>query len=242
MSRQHLWILIVAATAAVGFPVIVTLGASDSGSPAQTLQTFLRAAAAGDARTACAQLSATAKAEMVQGASCEQGITNGAGFYGSIIGQLRVSDLRTRGDTATATTNLSGRPTATVALKKTGDKWLIVQEHRVAAAATAGASSSGPSQARVESVASCLDKSSGAVEDAGLNSTGGVSHVALSVDVGGYSAAEVDVFATALAAVSGYRGIKTYNRTLTTNLAGGSVIVYVRTIAPAQQRRIEACG
>jgi hypothetical protein len=242
MSRHHLAILIVAGAAALGAPVIVSLGASDPGSPALTLQTFLRAAASGDARTACAQLSPSAQRDMIQGASCEQGITNGAGFYGSIIGQLRVSGLRTTRGTATATTNLSGRPTATVQLKNTGGKWLIVHEQRVAAAATAGASSSGPSQARVETVASCLDKSFRAVENAGLDSTGGVSHVALSVDVDGYSAAEVDVFATALAAVSGYRGIKTYNRSLTTNVAGGSVIVYTRTIATAQQRRIEACG
>ena len=179
---------------------------------------------------------------MVQGASCEQGITNGAGFYGSIIGQLRISDLRTTGDTATATTNLSGRPTATVQLKKTDGKWLIVQEQRVAAAATAGASSSGPSQARVESVASCLDKSFGAVENAGLDSTGGVSHVALSVDVNGYSSRRSRRLRNRAGSGFGLSRDQDVQPLAHDQSRGGSVIVYMRPIATAQQRRIEACG
>ncbi len=242
MTRQHLLISTVALAAAIGAPAVVSLTASDPGSPRQTIETFLHAAASGNAATACAQLSAQAERDVVQGASCETGIRNGASVYGSIIGQLRIADLKITGNTATASSTLSGHPTATFQLKKSGDKWLIVAEQRVQAATSAGADSGGPTQARVESVAGCLDRTFGAVENAGVDGTGGVPHVVLSVDIAGYSAAEVDVFSSALAAVSGYRGIKAYESSLTTKLTGGSVIVYLMQVTAKKRSTIEACG
>jgi hypothetical protein len=242
MTRQHVWITIIAIVGAIAVPAVETFTAAPPSSPERTIQTFLHAATTGDGATACAQLSAQAKREVVQGADCQAGIRLGASMYGSIIGQLKMSGLRVTGDTATATSTLSGHPTATFQLKKTRGKWLIVQEQRVTAAAKAGARSAAPAEARVESVASCLDQRFGAVEDAGLDSTGGVPHAVLSVDVGGYSAAEVDVFASALAAVSGYPGIKTAARGLSTDIAGASVIVYLHPLTAAQQDTITSCG
>ncbi|HUO73796.1 MAG TPA: hypothetical protein VMU39_23695 [Solirubrobacteraceae bacterium] len=242
MTRQHVWITVVAIVGAIAVPAVETFTAGPPSSPDRTIQTFLLAAATGDGATACAQLSAQAKREVVQGASCEAGITLGASMYSSIIGQLKIADLTISGDTATASSTLSGHPTATFQLKKAHGKWLIVQEQRVTAAAKAGASSAAPSEARVESVASCLDRRIGAVEDAGLDSTGGVAHAVLSVDVGGYAAAEVDVFSTALAAVAGYQGIKTADRGLTTGIAGGSVFVYLRSLTAQQRDQIASCG
>ncbi len=64
----------------------------------------------------------------------------------------------------------------------------------------------------------------------------------LSVNVNGYAAAADDVFSSALAAVSGFQGLETAERPLATRLAGGTVVVYLKSVAAAQQKQIEACG
>jgi hypothetical protein len=236
------------AIVAVSFTIAVVVSSCGSSGPASTpigtINTFLQASASGDAAKACAQLSPQAQGEVVQGVSCRQGIKDGALVYGSIIKQITVTGLSVHGTTATATSMLNGHPTATLMLRKQGGKWIIVQERRVSSspAATATSNSSGPTQAQVAAVAGCLDQTFETVDNGGLDDTGNVPHVVLSVDAGGSSAAEVDVFASALAALSGYRPIKNYEGSLTTKLASTSVIVYLKSLTAGQQRAIEACG
>ncbi len=104
------------------------------------------------------------------------------------------------------------------------------------------AASFGPSQARVTAVAQCLDDAFGAIDNTGYNGVGGVPHAVLAVDIGGYSAAEVDLFASPAAANSGYPGIRAGEATLTTKLERDSVIVYLKPVSAADRRGIEACG
>jgi hypothetical protein len=275
------------ASAGIALAAIAVAGCGSSGPPStpqRTIETFVRASAAGDAATACAQLSAQAKREVMQGVSCEQGIRLGASVYGSIIKQIQVTGLTTLDQSATGISTLNGLPTATFKLRRRGGRWLIVDEHRAssstassspassfaagsspassspassspassspassspASSSTAGAlaaDSSGPSESRVETVAGCLDGTFEAVDDSGPDSTGGVAHVVLVVSIGGQSVAEVDVFASALAALSGYETIKAYEGSLTTKLASTSVIVYLKTVPADKQQAIESCG
>ena len=220
-------------------------GTGSSGSPEQAISTFLHAAAAGDGATACAQLSPHAQTQVVQGAPCEEGIKLGAGLYSSIIKQIKIIGVRTQRNTASGTSMLNGRPIATFRLTKSGGKWLIVSEHRTSASASTGSGAagfSGPSLARVAAVSQCLEKTLGAVDNAGADSAGGVPHVVLAVNVAGYTAAEVNVFASSAAAGTAYAAIKTREGSLTTKLGGGAVIVYFKAIAAGRQREIEACG
>jgi len=212
--------------------------------PQRTINTFLQASASGDAANACAQLSSQAQGEVVKGVSCQQGIKDGALVYGSIIKQIKVTDLTVGRTTATATSTLNGLPTATFTLRDEGGTWMIVQERRVSSTPSTAATSNsaGPSQAQVAAVAGCLDKSFGIVDNGGLDDTGNVPHVVLSIDIGGSSAAEVDVFSSALTALSGYRPIKAYEGSLTTKLGSSSVIVFLKPLDPAQQRLIDVCG
>jgi hypothetical protein len=236
-----------AASAGIAVAAIAIAGCGSSGPPStprRTIETFLRASAAGDAPTACVQLSAHATGEVMQGVSCEQGITLGASVYGPIIKQIQVSGVTTQGDSATGNSTLNGLPTATFKLRKQGGEWLIVDERRASSsiAGALAANSSGPSASRVETIAGCLDGAFGAVDNGGLDTTGGVAHVLLTVSSGGQSIAEVDVFASALAALSAYKAITAYERTLTTKLASTSVIVYLKTVPAGKRHTIEACG
>lgn len=217
-------------------------GGGSSGSPEQTIGTFLNAAASGDGATACAQLSPQAQAQVAQGVSCEQGIKLSSALYSSIIKQVKVTGVKTRGTTASGTSTLNGQPIATFRLSKSGGRWLIVSEQRTGASGNFGSGAAGPSQARVDAVLQCLEKTFGAVEDAGSDSTGGVPHAVLSVDVNRLSAAEVNVFSSPSAASSGYPGIKTHEGALTTALEGGLVIVYFKTIPAGKRSSMEACG
>jgi hypothetical protein len=235
-------VLILVAAFAVTTFVLSSWGSGRPSRPESTIETFLRAAATGDGAKACAQLSPAAQREVVATGRCVDGILAGANTYGSIIAQMKITGLKVSGDTATAFSSLNGQPTATFTLHKSHGKWMIVQEQQVKSAIGAGHGSAGPPESRVEEVAACLDKSFGIVDNGGLDGTGGVSHVALSVDSGGSSAAEIDVFESALVALSGYQGIKTYVHPLQTRLAGGSVIVYLKALPTAKQRQIEACG
>jgi hypothetical protein len=216
----------------------VALAACGSSAPPrsaqQTLDQFLHASAAGDGAKACALLSADA-----QGASCEAGVRLGASTYGSIIKQIRIADLKVTGRTATGTSTLNGRPTATFVMSRKTGEWLITEEHRVEVALPSAAA--GPSEARVEAVAGCLDNAVGTVDNGGLDSTGG-AHVVLSIAPGGEPVAEVDVFATAMSALSGYKAVKALVAGLPTKLASTSVVVYFKAVSAHQRRLIEACS
>ena len=211
------------------------------GSPEQTLATFLTAAGAGDAATACAQLSPQDQRVLAQGSSCQRAIGLDAAFYKS---KLVIGTVKARGRSATATATLRGRPALTLQLASSGGKWLIASQQRVATIGTGGSGTAawGPSQTRVAAVAQCLDTAFGPVDNAGYDGIGGVPHNVLGVDVGGYSVAEVDVFDSTSAASSCYRGIKALDATLTTKLVGGSVVVYVRPVTGAQRGQIEGCA
>jgi hypothetical protein len=220
--------------------VIAACGAGGSpGSPRATIDTFLRASASGDGAKACAQLSSEAQGEVVSGASCEDGVAAGAHTYGSIMKQIRVSDLKVQGTTATGTSTLNGMPTATFRLSKASGHWLIVDERRVGI--TVSTASVGPPAARVAQVAGCLDGPFGTVDNAGRDGTGG-AHAVLSVDSGGYPIAEVDVFASASSALAGYKAISAYDGGLETKLASTSVVVYFTKLSADKQHRIEACA
>lgn len=245
MARKHrAWMR--AAFALTAVALAGCGGSGSSGSPEQAISTFLRAAAAGDGATACAQLSPQAQAQVVHGAPCEEGIKLGAGLYSSIIKQIKITGVRTQRNTASGTSMLNGRPIATFRLTKSGSKWLIVSEHHTSASASTGSGAaagfSGPSLARVAAVSQCVEKTVGAVDNAGVDSTGGVPHVVLAVNVAGYTAAEVNVFASSAAAGTAYAAIKTREGSLTTKLRSGAVIVYFKAIAAGRQREIEACG
>ena len=91
-------------------------------------------------------------------------------------------------------------------------------------------------------MAQCLDGKIGAVDNSGIDLTGGVAHVDLALNIDGYTAADVNVFASALVAVSGYLGIRDYERPLKTTLASSSVIVYQKAIGAGLRHKIEGCG
>jgi hypothetical protein len=218
-------------------------GRQSLGSPEQTIATFLTAAAAGDGATACAQLSPQAQRQLGTGPSCVQAIRQETSLYSSISKQIKVTVRTTRPGGTIGTAAVRGAAVATFRMSRSGGRWLIASQHLTGTSGTSWtAASYGPSQARVASVAQCLDQTFGPVDNAGYDGSGGVPHFVLGVDVGGYSAAEVDVFDSVLAAGSGYRGIKPLEATLTTRLIGGSVVVYLRPVTTAQQRAIEACG
>jgi limonene-1,2-epoxide hydrolase len=223
---------------------LVGCGSGTSSTPRRTIDTFLQASALGDGSTACAQLTPQARGEVVKGLSCQQGIADGASVYGAIIGQIKVGTVSVQGSTATGTSVLNGRTTATFRLSRREGKWLIVDEQRVAAASenAAGADTPPPTEARVEAVAGCLDDAFGLVDNAGMDSTGGVPHSVLTVNAGGTPAAEVDVFSTALAALSDYRRIQSARAGKPTVLASTSVVVYVQQLTARKRHTVEACG
>lgn len=91
-------------------------------------------------------------------------------------------------------------------------------------------------------VAGCLDSSFGAVDNVGLDNTGGTAHVTLSVEEAGSTPAEINAFSSALAALSGYKPIGADEAGRTTKLASASVIVYFQPLAASRRSKIEACG
>ncbi len=209
-------------------------GAPDS--PAGTITTFLNAAAAGDGATACAQLSTQAQAQVVQGASCEQGIKLGSAAYGSIIKRITIIGLKRQGNSASGTAAVGSQPTATFQLTRANGRWRIVAEHRVGAPTQ----SSAPPSA--STVARCLTRAFGAIENFGSDSTGGVPHVVLAVDLNRRTVAEVNVFGSSATADSAYPAIKAREGARKTTLAGNLVIVSFGTISLARQHAIEQCG
>jgi hypothetical protein len=228
---------------ALGATVALTAGAlagcgssGASGSPAGTITTFLNAAAAGDGATACAQLSTEAQAQVVQGASCEQGIKLGSAAYGSIVKRITIVGLTRQGNSASGTAALGGQPTATFQLTRTNGRWRIVAEHRISAPPQGSA---GPS---ASTVTRCLARTFGAIENFGSDSTGGVPHVVLAVDLNRLTVAEVNVFGSSAMASSAYPAIKAGEGTRKTTLVGSLVIVYLGTVPSAKQRAIELCG
>jgi hypothetical protein len=58
----------------------------------------------------------------------------------------------------------------------------------------------------------------------------------------GSTAAEVNVFSSALAALSGYKAIGAYEAGRTTKLASASVIVYFKQLPASRRSKIEACS
>jgi len=196
-----------------------------------------------DGTTACAQLSSAAQQQVVQGTSCEQGIELGAGLYGSIIKQIQITDLSTSDSTASRTTRLNGTLMATFRLTKSGGKWLIADEQLLATPGQHSAgSSAGPTDARVTAVQRCIASALGPVDNFGTDSTGGVRHVVISVNVNRLTAAEVSVFGSAAAAAaSAYPAIKAQEGSLVTKLGGDTVIVYMKPLSAGQQHSVEAC-
>jgi hypothetical protein len=137
---------------------------------------------------------------------------------------------------------LNGHPIARFQLSKSGGRWVITGEQRLGAPApSTTTTASAPSPARVSAVARCLEKTFG-VEDAGSDSTGGVPHVVLALDIDRRSAAMVDVFASAAAASAGYPGVKAGSGSLTAKLSGGLVIVYLKPVPAPRQSEIERCA
>jgi limonene-1,2-epoxide hydrolase len=244
LNQRNACLGVVAAGAAVAAFWLAPSGPGIAATPRVTMEAFLHASATGDARTACRLLSPHARTQVATGATCVAGIRLGVSVYGPIIKQIRVSDLAVHGSSATASSTLDGRRTASFELRKQGGAWVIVDERRVGSptAGSADSGSSGPSEARVEAVAGCLDRSFGVVDDGGLDDTGGTAHAILSVDTAGSTAAEVNVFSSALTALSGYRPIATREAGLTTTLASASVIVYFKSLSAGERRTIEACG
>jgi hypothetical protein len=244
LKQQNACLGVVAAGAALAAFWLAPSGPGVAATPRGTMEAFLRASGTGDARTACALLSPHARTQVAKGLTCVEGIASGASVYGPIIRQIRVAGLTIRGSTATATSTLDGRATARFALERGDGRWVIVDERRVGSpvASAAGTGSSGPSEARVAAVAGCLGSSFGAVDNGGLDHTGGAAHVILSVGTGGSTAAEINVFSSALAALSGYKAIGASAAGLTTKLASASVIVYLKQLLANRRSTIEACG
>jgi len=244
-SGRQLVVLVVAVVGVfAGFVITAFTSSSTPSTPGRTLQTFLNASASGDAQTACAQLSPQARAQVVPGTSCVQGIHDGAQVYASIIKQITVDGPRIEGSVATATTLLEGRPTATFTLHDESGKWLIVQESRVKSnvVSSAATNTTGPSLPHVENVANCLDQSFRTVDNGGLDNSGGVPHVVLTVGNNGSTLAEVDVFSSALTALAGYRALRSFDAGRTVTLASTSVVVPDKKLPGGQLRTMLDCG
>ena len=94
----------------------------------------------------------------------------------------------------------------------------------------------------MEVVANCLDQAFTTVDNGGLDSTGEVPHVILTVGESGTAVAEVNVFSSALTALAGYRAIRSFEAGLVTKLASSSVIVYMKQLPAGMQRQIQVCG
>ena len=165
-----------------------------------------------------------------------------APFYGSIIKQVKVTNVETTGNTASGVATLHGKPSATFQMTKSNGKWIISGERRAGTTSSNSSTQSGPTQSRLTAVSSCLTKAGVSSENAGSESTGGVPHQVLSVDASQLTVAMLDVFASPAAANSAYAAIRSSSAPAQATLVGSSVVVYLRPVAAAQRTAIEACG
>src|SRR4051794_30868949 len=181
-------------------------GSSDDQSPDKNLHAFFDAATAGDGAKACALLSKPAQSQFVHGTSCERGIKQFGPLVGAIAQRAKVS-VKTHGDNATATLSVNGRTAGTYELRESPGEWQIVSPRGAGAAAPgAGAArgnSAGPSKARVDAVAKCLNPTFGLISNAGEGSIGGARHVTLvATPTESKSEAQIEVFGSPQAASS----------------------------------------
>ena len=211
-----------------------------SGSPAETITTFLHSAAVGDSATACAQMTDNAKRQMIKGVTCEDGMKLESVAFGSLVKNVKVSDVTTHGTTASAILRYNGRPITQYSLIKHGDKWLIDSGRRIRSASSSSTTAA-PTKARVVAVIECLDKGVGAPLNAGGDSASGVPMVVLAVELRGKTVAMFDVFASAAGAATAYPAIKAHESPSVTKLVGSSVVVYMQHVSLDNQRAIEAC-
>ena len=100
-------------------------GAAEAGGPQAALEKFLEAYGAGDGKTACGLMTASARKESSEGAlgPCEERVSEGPA-----VGQGRtyeVTDVQTSGDTATATASSNQGVSQEVELKQEGGDWKV---------------------------------------------------------------------------------------------------------------------
>ena len=226
-------------TTAVAAATLGACGGASAPTPAETISTFLRSAAAGDSSTACAQMSDNAKQLMFKGTTCEDGIKLVAAAFGSLVKNVKVSDVKTQGTTASVILRYNGRPVTNYSLIKTGDKWLINSGRRIGSASSSPTTTT-PTKARVAAAIDCLQTGVG-VLNAGADSASGVPMVVLMVELHGKTAGMFDVFASEAGAATAYPTIKAHESPSVTKLAGSSVVVYMQHVPLDTQRAIEAC-
>jgi hypothetical protein len=221
-------------------------GSSDEQSPDKAVHAFFDAAAAGDGAKACALLSKQAQSQFVHGTSCQQGIKQFGPVVGSVAKQAKVS-VQTHGDSATATLSVNGRTAGTYELRKSGGKWQIVSEHGAGGTAQGGGAAqgtaAGPSKARVDAVAKCLNPTFGLISNYGGSSIGGAQHVTLvATPTESKSTAYVEVFGSPQAASSGLPGLQKYFRgRKELKLKGSSVLAYDKDFPRDKRSKAEAC-
>ena len=196
--------MLITAIAAV---TIGACGGASGTSPAETINTFLRSAAAGDSSTACAQMSDNAKQQMFTGTTCEDGMKLVAAAFGSLVKNVKVSDVKTQGTTSSLILRYNGRPVTNYSLIKKGGKWLIDSGRRIGSPSSSPTATA-PTKARVAAVIDCLQKGVGVPLNAGGDSAGGVPMVVLAVDLHGKTVGMFDVFASAAGATTAYPTIK----------------------------------
>lgn len=226
-------------TAAIAAVAIGACGSASAPTPAETINTFLRSGAAGDSSTACAQMSDNAKHQMFKGVTCEDGMKLVAAAFGSLVKNVKVSDVKTQGTAASVILRYNGRPVTNYRLIKTGDKWLIDSGRRIGSAPPSPTTTA-PTEARVAAVIDCLQKGVG-VLNAGADSASGVPMVVLMVDLHGKTVGMFDVFASAAGAATAYPTIKAHESPSVTQEAGSSVVIYMQHVPLDTQRAIEDC-
>jgi len=227
-------------------------GGSSGGSPQKTIRTFLDATAAGDGAKACAQLTEEAKRQITRGASCERAIKLVGALLASATKSAKVTNVKSQGDTASATVAAAGGTRATYRLRKSDGKWLIAKVERMNApgtAAAAGPAPGGPSaeppRTRIRALVDCLSPTFGTISNYGADSIGGVRHVVLGITIrGAVNAAEVEVYSSPVYASAGYPGLQQSPlfRAKKLKLKGSSIVVYRKPVAAGEQRKIEACA
>ena len=227
-------------TTAIAAVAIGACGGASATTPAETITTFLRSGAAGDSSTACAQMSDNAKHQMFKGMTCEDGMKLVAAAFGSLVKNVKVSDVKTQGTAASVILRYNGRPVTNYRLIKKGDKWLIDSGRRIGSPPSSPTTTA-PTKARVAAVIDCLQKGVGVPLNAGADSAGGVPMVVLMVDLHGKTVGMFDVFASAAGAATAYPTIKAHESPSVTKLAGSSVVVYMQHVPLDTQRTIEAC-
>jgi hypothetical protein len=232
---------------AVGGALLAVLwsgcGSSDDQSPDKTVHAFFDAAAGGDGAKACSLLSKQAQSQFVHGTPCEQGIKTFGPLVGGAAKQAKVKVTR-RGDSATASLSLRGR-NATYQLRKVNGKWLIVSSQSAGGGTGGGAraASSGPSKARVDAIAKCLQPTFGLIANYGGSAIGGAQHTVLvATEKGAKRQAYVEVFSTSGDAAGAMPGLRTYfGARKELKLKGGAVLAYDKQFPPDKRAKVEAC-